>query len=145
MMDLYHDLGVVHLLDPQDVAHADTVSEILDRKGFDGACVCAVVGALTGVDVDNYLTPVLQESDSVADADFSDVAAADMTGAFAKIDAATEDQVTQLVGYIGRKRYIRVKFGFTGTGITAALIAALGVLGHARDLPATAPDPVTAT
>jgi len=40
------------------------------------------VGAITGVDGSNYLTPILQESDTAAGADFADVTSDDIEGAF---------------------------------------------------------------
>jgi hypothetical protein len=144
MKDLKSQLAVVHLLDPADTADTDTVSLILDTAGFDGALLAVSVGAITGVDASNYLVPEIQESATTTGTDFTVVDAADVHGAFTKIDATSEDQVTQVVGYKGSKRYIRVNLNFTGTGITAALDSVVGILGMPKRFPATAPAAITA-
>lgn len=138
MRDLKNNLGVVQLLDPQDVAGSDTYSLLLDTFDFNAAEICVLVGALTGVSSSNYLTPILQESDSTTASDFTTVASSDMHGAFTKIDATDEDQLVQMVGYIGSKRYLRVKLDYTGT-ITAALVAVIGIVGRARIAGTSAP------
>ena len=77
----------------------------------------------------------------------TDVATADMQGAFTLIDATSEDVLIQTVGYIGSKRYVRVKLDFTtGTGgISSAPVAVMGLLGSADYYPITAPAAVAAT
>lgn len=147
MRDLKSNIGAVHLLDAQDVAGVNASSSLLDLQGFSSAAVLVNVGALTGVDADSFLVIKLQESDTTAAAAFSDVGAADLVGAFLKMDANTKDQVTQLVGYTGTKRYIRALLDFTaGTGgITAALVSVNGIVGHAQERPVVAPAAVAAT
>lgn len=145
MRDLYSNLGAVNLLDPQDTADTDTATAWLDTKNFEGALLIAHVGTITGVDASNYVTPVLQESDTTAAADATAVAAADMIGAFTKIDATSEDSVVQAVGYKGSKRYVRINFDWTGTAVTAALVGAVGIVGLGRTNPVTAPAAVAAT
>lgn len=144
MRDLKTEIAVVHLLDAQNTNDTDTVSSILDTANFDGAVISVNVGALTGVDGSNYLTPVLQHSATTTGTDFTDVDAADISGAFTKMDATSEDQVTQTVGYKGSKRYLRVNLDFTGTGITAAYESVVGILGHPKRFPATGPAAITA-
>lgn len=132
--------------EPADQAGSDTKSNLIDTQGFESLMVLAIVGALTGVDASNYVTPILQESDTTDDADFSAVAAADMVGdGFSKIDAAAEDSVIQSVAYVGTKRYVRVLFDYTGTGITAGIAGAIGVANHGRVQPAADITPVSAT
>lgn len=148
MRDLYNNVGVTHLLDTQDIGATDTASDILDLQGFESAIFCVNVGAITTPAATSYLTPVLQESDTTADADFTDVATADIIGdGFNKIDASTEDQVTQVAGYRGSKRYVRVKLDITNTGggISACLVSVDAIVGHAQEAPVTAPAAVAAT
>jgi hypothetical protein len=147
MRDLYDNIGVVHLLDAQDIAATDTSSDILDLQGFDSAVIAVNIGAITTPASTSYITPVLQESDTTDDADFEDVDSDDILGGFSKIDAATEDQTTQIAGYIGSKRYIRVKLDVTNTGggISACLVSVDGIVGHAKESPVTAPAAVSAT
>lgn len=146
--DLKNNIAVVHLLDPQDVAKTDTKSSILDTAGFDAAAIAVSVGAITGVGTGNSLTPKLQESDLVTDVSFTDVDAADLVGAFTLIDAGTKDSVTQTVGYIGAKRYVRAYLDFssgTSNPITACPVGVIGILAKAKDKPVTAPAAVSAT
>lgn len=145
MKDLKSRIGIVQLLAPQDTSDTDTSSAILDTFGFNGAVLAVNVGTITGVDASNYLTPVLQASDTTADTDFAAVDAADIHGAFTKIDATSEDDLAQVVGYKGSKRYVRVKLDYTGTAITTSLVGVTGILGRPRTLPAVAPAAVAAT
>lgn len=143
--DLKDNIGTVMLLEPADLAHTDTSSGILDTAECFGVEVDAIIGALTGVDGSNHLLPILQESSTTADADFTAVDAAYIIGGFSKIDATTKDSIIQRAGYIGSKRYIRVKFDYTGTGISAGIVGAVGILGYPKEAPFTAPAVVAAT
>lgn len=132
-------------LEPQDLVYTDTSSSWIDTTNFESLTVLAIIGELTGVDGSNYLTPILQESDTTADADATSVATNDMIGAFTKVDAAAEDSVIQKVGYKGTKRYVRVKFDYTGTGISAGIVGAVGIASNARLSPPSDITPVAAT
>ena len=143
--DLKNNIASVLLKEPVDAVHATVASSILDTAGYEGIELDAIIGALTGVDGSNHVTPVLQESDTVVGTDFASVAASDMIGAFSKVDAATKDSVIQRVGYIGKKRYVRVNFVYVGTGITAGIIGCVGILGRPETAPAVAPAAVAAT
>lgn len=145
MKDSKNNIGIVHLLDAQDLAHADTKSKVLDTASCRGAMISVNLGTFTGVDSSNYLVPTLQESDTTADTDFGSVASTDIIGAFTKVDSSSKDQVTQYVGYKGFKRYIRVLLDYTGTGITASLVSVDGILAFPSSSPITVPDPITAT
>ena len=144
--DLKNNIAVVHLLDSQDVNAVDTVSSILDTAGFESAGILVNVGAMTGVDANNFLDIVLQECATTVGADFTTVAAADAESAYTRIDLNTEDQASQFVGYKGGLRYIRVNLNFTDAGpLGACLVAVDGILGHPRHMPAVGPAAVTAT
>ena len=142
--DLHNNLAVVHLLDAQDIVATDTYSAILDTNGFESAELLVNLGAATPLSGSVYLTPILQESDTVVGTDFTTVAAGSVLGAFTVIDAASEDSCTQHVGYIGYKRYVRVKLDVTGS-LSATNVAVTGLLGHAARRPVTAPAAVSAT
>jgi len=144
MRDLYNNIAVVHLLDAQDINATDTKSKILDLADFDGAAVAVNVGACGDPDTGKSVLPVLQASDTTADADFEAVEAAEILGGFSLIDAAAEDQVTQVAGYVGSKRYLRVLLDCTGA-IGAVPVSVDGILGYPGKAPAVGPDPVTAT
>src|SRR5689334_4853490 len=102
--DLRSNLGIVHLLDPADQAHTDFKGKVLDTRGFEGVVFEVQLGAFTGADASNLLTLKMQESDDTVDANFTDVAAGDLQGAFTVINnTTTKDSVTQVVGYVGSK------------------------------------------
>ncbi len=143
--DLTNNIALVLLKEPVDAVATDAVSSILDTADCDGVEVAIIVSALTGVDGSSYLTPVLQSSDTVVGTAFAAVAAADIIGGFSKIDATSEDSVIQRAGYIGHKRYLRVNFDYTGAGISAGIIGAVGILGYSKDAPVVAPAPLAAT
>jgi len=145
MKDLKNKIGFVHLLDPADISDTDTKSKLLDLAGFESAVIGFQIGAITGVDGSNYLTPKLQESNTTVDGDFTDVAAADIEGAFSVINSTSLDQVIQVVGYKGTKRYVRLFLDYTGTAITAGIVGVFGVVSDARREPVTAPAAVSAT
>lgn len=145
MKDTKNNTGAVLLLEPADLVATDTVSGILDTANFNGAILSVIVGALTGVDGSNYLTPVFQESDTLVGTSFATVAATDLVGAFSVVNATSKDSVVQSAGYIGNKRYIRVNLDYTGTGISAGIVGVVGILNEAKFEPVTAPAVLAAT
>lgn len=138
-------LKVVNLLTAA-VWTATSASKLLDRAGFQSAAILLVLGANGGTafDASNKITPTLEESDTTADADFTTVAAANMTVAPTVIDADGEASTVQTVEYRGSKRYIRLKL--TEAGTISIPIAVVGLLGRATNEPVAAvADGVTAT
>lgn len=67
----------------------------------------------TGAWTDGTHTPKLQESSD--NSSFSDVAAADLDGSFTAISSSAGQNATQVVGYLGMKRYIRLVVTRSGT------------------------------
>lgn len=141
-MNLIHNVKVVQLLAPQNVT-ATAKTTILDMAGFERAAFVVAVGAVT-VDGANYLTPKVQESDTTADADFTDVDSDDLIeNGLVAIDAAGDADKAYAVEYNGKKRYTRLVL--TETGATAdAEIAVIGLLGDPRHAPVDAPTVGTA-
>ena len=136
--DIRNNLAVVQLLAPQDTKGATTNSASVDTKGY-GACGIVVsVGALTGEDATNYVSLAMQESDQ-ADAGFADVDSTDLIGAFASLNAAGKANSVQFVGYRGTKRYLRVVATKHGTTVSASIIGANAILGHAETEPVGTP------
>lgn len=145
--DLKSNLAVVQLLKPQAINDTDTLSALLDCLGYESASVIVSMGVFTGADSDSTMLPVLLECDTTVGASFTAVAAADIIGAFTLVNSTSVDELSQIVGYRGSKRYVRVNFDFTtGTGgITSASAAVLGLIGRSGTRPVTAPAAVAAT
>ena len=144
--DLVNNIGITMLKEPVDCVHSDWKSNLLDLQGHESAVLIVTIGALTGVDGSNKITLTLEECDTTADASFTTVSASDVEGAFTLVDANTEDQLNQSVGYKGTKRYVRVKGVYTGAGISAGIIGVNGIVSNSRSgCPVTNPAPVSAT
>lgn len=133
-------IGITHLLDAQDLAGVDTKTKLLDLKGFGSAAILINFGALTGA---GSILAKIQECDTTADTSFTDVASTNLIGSFTSVTAAT-DNLSQIVGYKGVKRYIRAVITKTGT-VTADLVAVDGIVAEGRREPITAPAAVNAT
>jgi len=139
MKGLYHNLKPVSTILPI-VGNNDTEGTGIgvDLQGYEGALIVAHFGVsgdtlAAGLNV----LPVLQESDSLSTG-YTAVAAADMHGAFTIIDDAAEDDVVQVVGYVGSKRFIRLFNDFTGTHTVGIPMSAVVIVGRARHAPVTA-------
>lgn len=98
----------------------------VDLSGFRSAAVLLLPGAIT----DGTHTPTIEESDA-SGSGYSEVAAADLSGTPAALTANT----IQEIGYLGRKRYIRVVVTVTGSPSTGGYYGAYVVRGGARSLP----------
>lgn len=147
MKDTYNDEVTVQLLPVADLAYTDTQSNYVDLSGYDGADFYVVVGALTGVDGSNYLTPTLQEASATPGTagSYSAVAAGDIMGGFTKIDSTSEDSVVQKAGYAGGSRYVNVLLNYTGTGISAGYVGVFATLRKLRKGPGSSKTPTTGT
>jgi hypothetical protein len=105
--------GVAGLAPQARTASANGAST--DLSGYLSAIVILDVGVIT----DGTHTPKLQECDD--NATWTDVAAADLEGAF----AALATGVNQYVGYKGRKRYLRAVVTVTGGPATGGIYGAV--------------------
>lgn len=102
----------------------------VDLRGYDAALAvfqCGISGDTLSGTV--KLQAALEES--ADNTTFTAVAAADLEGSFALIDDPAEDDVIQVVGYMGSKRYLRVLVTFTGTHTVGTPISAAIVRGRA--------------
>ncbi|MER9422601.1 hypothetical protein NKI88_09100 [Mesorhizobium sp. M0317] len=112
MRDLANSIGAVQAVAPA-VLTATNTSAAIDLLGFNGAAVIINTGAIAG---SGNFTPKLQESDDGTN--FTDVAAADLVGAF---PAALVAASVVKVGYIGNRRYVRTVLTLnSGTSIAAS-------------------------
>lgn len=119
--NLKSGVDVAHSLPPL-LRTASGTGAGVDLRGYDSAFGVVHFGDWT----DGTWTPKLQESDD--DTSYSDVAAADLQGAFTAVSGTAGENTVQRVGYIGAKRYIR---GFlTGTGTTGINAGMTVVRGH---------------
>lgn len=100
---------------------------IVDLKGYDAVTFMFITGTVTDAGTADGFTIKLQESDTTADADFTDVATADHSGTLAVTDDTADTAPIGQIRYTGGKRYVRaVATGTTGTNATVSGIAVLG-------------------
>lgn len=120
--DLVSNILAVESLRPA-VHSADTNGQVVDLRGADSAMVAITVGAIVGTaDADDVI--ILEHSDA-DDSGFVAVPAAEIQGeTVAEPDANTAYQF----GYIGGKRYVRVRI--ENGGSTSVAASALVVKGH---------------
>lgn len=118
----------VQLLAPVTVATTVT-SAVVDRNNWTALVLLLALGANGGtLDASHYVTPTVQESDTLVAADFTDVAAADLLYSFAVVAAGADVAKAQRAEYTGSKRYVRVKLTVTGTvSVVMAVTALLGL------------------
>lgn len=106
------------------------VGNIVDTADFSAATFGLLTGTVTDAGTAAGFTVKLQESDTTANASFTDVAAIDLltptTGLTVTADT-DDDRAIGLLGYRGNKRYIRAVV--TGTTGTAAVVTGVWILG----------------
>tara|TARA_R110000850_G_scaffold115092_3_gene230098 strand:- start:1082 stop:1492 length:411 start_codon:yes stop_codon:yes gene_type:complete len=110
LFDLHDNCEVANALDSATISSDTTTNgEIVDTAGYHGLELVLKSGVIT----DGAYTVTLTHGDNAALSDGATVVAADLLGSIAF--AATEDNVAKRVGYIGKKRYVRLNVVSTGT------------------------------
>ncbi|MDX1974463.1 MAG: hypothetical protein SFT92_02180 [Rickettsiales bacterium] len=136
MRDLYHNIAVSQPLNPV-VSSTTKTSSAIDLQGFESAVVLFSVG-LSGDTLSGsvYWTLKLQHSDD--NSTYTDIAASDNSAGVATvvIDAAAEDEVAVVFGYVGSKRYLKALATPTGTHTNGTPIGMIALRGNATYLPA---------
>jgi hypothetical protein len=110
----------------------------LDVKGFSGAAIELMTGAVTDAGTAAGFTATLQHSDTTAAADAVTVPTADTTNAVNSLTVTSDDDDNILVGvlgYNGSKRYIRLNY--VGTSGTDAIVRTVGRMGKPHTAPTT--------
>lgn len=124
--DLYSNVITQRTLSPQ-VVTADVNGVGVDTRDADSVLFVAEAGAIVS---SGLVIPVAQESDD--NSVFTNVAAADLRGAFVNLVA---DSV-QKVGYVGNKRYVRLVADYLSG--TSVVVAGQVVLSHLHQQPSPA-------
>ncbi len=101
---------------------------LLDMQGYNAADIAFVNATVTDAGAAAGYTIKLQEADVTTAASFTDVATADAVNGTVTTSTTVDtddDKLTAVLGYVGRKRYVRA----SGTG-TAASDAVVYVLAR---------------
>lgn len=110
----------------------------VDTRDFDACTIELMTGAVTDAGAAGGFTGTLQESDTTADADATDVAATDCVNGVntLTVTADTDDNViVGGLGYNGNKRYVRLNF--VGTTGTDAIVHTSATLNKPHRAPTT--------
>ena len=145
MKDLYNNLAFTKVLDPVSLTDGESMETEVDLADFNSAVViwhCGISGAASE---SNYWTCTLQHADddgTGSAGSYANVAAADVLGVtpasgvvFTVDDESDEDSQIYSCGYVGGKRFLKVKLDESGTGPTM-LQSAMVIKGHGLDVPA---------
>ncbi len=138
MRDLMNNVNIKRVLSPVSVADTTAqVGQIIDRQGYDSLTYVIATGSIA--DADATFTVLLEEGDASNLSDAAAVADADLIGT--EVLAAfqfDDDNECRKLGYKGNKRYTRLTITPVANA-SAALLAAVAVLGHPSVVPTANP------
>ena len=126
--DLHHAVSVAPAFTPRIInSDAATAGSIVDTNGYNSLEFVIASGTLT----DGAYTPMLEAGDAANLSDAVEVTAAlGLLGTIAAATfAATDDNKTKRLGYVGGRRYVRLTIT-SATTTTGGLLGAVAVLGH---------------
>ncbi|MGE3346060.1 MAG: hypothetical protein AB7I35_01355 [Ramlibacter sp.] len=141
MKDLTNVITPKRVLSPAS-ASDDTalVGQIIDKKGFESVTYIILTGSIG--DANATFAVLLEESDDSGMSGAAAVADEDLLGteALAAFQYDDDNECRKL-GYKGSKRYTRLTITPTGNSATpsAALLAAVALLGHPQIAPTANP------
>lgn len=138
MRDIHSDMNTASMGLPPALYVADSTPVAVDRQGYEALEIILdiAVGGIT-FDSTNKVEFVLTHSDVAGGAGaYDNVADADMKGVtgitngiIKSLIAAHAAETTHRFGYIGGRRYVKLKADFSGTHGTGTGISAVAVLG----------------
>lgn len=128
MKDMHNNVNVINVVTPAAVGTTGIaggkLSSIIDRQGYNSVEFIYHSGA--SASAADTITPVVYEASATGDS-FTSVAAADLLGTEAALTLSAAGQIKR-VGYVGSKRYLKLRL--YGTGTATAIVAATAVLGN---------------
>ncbi|MBN9079664.1 MAG: hypothetical protein BGN87_18435 [Rhizobiales bacterium 65-79] len=138
MRDLANHLTFKRAISPQAARTDNTaiVSEIIDLAGYNSMCFAINIGANT--DTNATFATLVEHGDAANLSDADDVPDLQLTGteADAGFTAASDDNSTRKIGYVGPKRYVRLTITPTGNDSGNIFVTAIAVLSGSRYWPA---------
>lgn len=126
-VDLKNNIKPLNALNIQSISSNTTTNGVeIDTQGYDSV----TFEILTGARTDGTVTPLIQESDTSGSYSGS-VADDDLIGTEAEA-ALSAAHSRSTVGYVGKKRYVRLSLVSTSvtSGLTAGASAILGSAKH---------------
>ena len=136
--DLHNNIDVKRAISPvSEAGNTALVSQILDTRGYESVELVILTGSIA--DADATFTVLIEDGDSATLTDNAAVADTFLLGTEAQAGFQfDDDNECRKIGYVGGKRYVRATIT-PANNASAALIAAVWVLGHARTAPTAKP------
>jgi len=137
--DSYHAVDVKQAIIPVVLHTTEGVGAIIDTADYESVLFSVDVGNSgdtlgSGV----YIELLLEHGNNSGLTDAAPVAQLDVVGQtvtagiFSKMDAPAEDTIVVSIGYVGKKRYVRVTADPTGTHTVGTPVGAVVVMGRRR-------------
>lgn len=133
-----NNIHLARAISPVSVAdNTAAVSQIIDRRGYDSLTFAILTGSLA--DADATFTVLVEDGDAANLSDAAAVPDAELLGTEALAGFQfDDDNETRKIGYAGIKRYVRLTITPVNNA-SAALIAAVAILGHPSLAPTANP------
>lgn len=129
MKDMHSNINVVKAIDPAVVGTTGIaggkLSAAIDRKGYESLEFVMARGVSAAAT--DTINAVVYEADAT-NGSFTSVADADLKGTEAGAVLLGSGGAVSRVGYIGSKRYLKVRL--YGIGTATAVVSAIAVQGH---------------
>lgn len=138
MRDLHNNIHVARAISPVSVAdNTAQVSQIIDRQGHQSLEFLIATGSVA--DADATFVVLVEDGDDSGLSDAASVTDANLLGTEALAGFQfDDDNEVRKIGYIGDKRYVRLTVTPVNNA-SAAVIAAVAVLGHPNYTPTINP------
>lgn len=138
MRDLHNNIHVARAISPVSVAdNTAQVSQIIDRQGYQSLEFLIATGSVA--DADATFVVLVEDGDDSGLSDAASVTDANLLGTEALAGFQfDDDNEVRKIGYIGDKRYVRLTVTPVNNA-SAAVIAAVAVLGHPNYTPTINP------
>ena len=138
MRDTFNKIHALRSIAPVSVAdNTAQVGQIIDRLGFESLTYVITTGSIA--DADATFTVLLEHGDAANLSDAAAVTGDNLLGTAALAGFQfDDDNETRKIGYVGGKRYTRLTITPVNNA-SAALLAAVAVLGHPNKAPTANP------
>jgi hypothetical protein len=134
MRDMYNNIKVVRAVGPAAVgttgAANGTLSPVIDRRGYDS--LAFVMSRGVSAAATDTINIVVLEADAT-NGTFTSVADADLNGTEAGNVMLGNAVDESKIGYIGNKRYVKLRL--YGIGTATCVVAGIAVMGRAERAP----------
>ncbi|MCA3255071.1 MAG: hypothetical protein INF91_05595 [Alphaproteobacteria bacterium] len=139
MNDMHSTITVRRAISPVSISdNTAAVSQIIDLQGYKSLEFVIAFGSLA--DSDATFTTLVEHGDAANLSDAAAVADIDLLGTEAQASGQfDDDNEVRKIGYVGSKRYVRLTIT-PANNASAALLAAVAILGHPMVAPTAHPD-----